>query len=112
MTKRFRRRGPRLYTPSGRTVEFPHPIEQLLGCGGVAVVRLDPSGDNRNIYGVSRAGRILWQLRKSPFTTKDVCDPYIELHRLPDCVRVFSFRGQIYDVEQRTGRILGSGWAK
>jgi len=93
-------------------VTFPSPIERLLVCGSVAAVLLDPSGDNRNVYGVSRAGRILWQLRKSPFATKDVCDPSVELHRLPDCVRVFSFRGQIYDVEQRPGRILGSGWTK
>ena len=110
--RQFARRGLRLYPPVGRTVIFPHPIEQLLDYGSVAAVLLDPSANIRNVYGVDRRGRTVWQLRKSPFNSSDRNDPYVELSKQGRSLRVSSFRGQVYDVDPRTGRILGSGWTR
>jgi len=112
IARRFARRGPRLSTPGGATVTFPHAIESMLTFGRMAVVLLDPAQEDRNVYGIDRRGRTVWQLQKSPFTGREASDPYVELFRLGRDVRVFSWRGQIYDVDPRTGKVLGSYWSK
>jgi len=109
---KFRRCGRRLTTPSGRTIEFPHPIGQMLAYGSVAVVLMDPAGDSRNVYGIDRRGETVWRLRKSPFDGEKRHDPFVEICKMDRDVRVFSWRGQIYDVDPRTGKVLGSGWTK
>jgi hypothetical protein len=85
----------------------------MLVYGGVAVVLLDaPSDFHRNVYGVDSNGRTLWRLQKSTLAGKERNDSYVELYKREREVRVFSWMGQVYDVEPRTGKISGSYWTK
>lgn len=109
--RRFSRRGPRLSTPGGGTVTFPHPVARLLDYGSVAVVLLDaPAGEPRNVYGIDRRGKVLWRLRRSPLhgTGPGRENPYEDVERHGRCVRARSLRGPAVDVDVRSGRIVRS----
>ena len=62
-----------------RRLELPYPVEDVVECKGVIVVRIEPPAGvifNRNVFAFTAQGDSLWQIEESPHgTEKD--KPYV-----------------------------------
>jgi hypothetical protein len=69
-----------------RAIDLPHPVIEVIECGEMIVVRVDPPAGtifNRNVFAFTKHGELLWQIEESPHgTEKD--KPYVAILRAQD----------------------------
>lgn len=84
-TVEFHVEGGKLFV-CGKLVELPYIVGDVVGCGDLLVVRVEsPIGVifNRNIFAVTRKGKIIWQIAESPHGT-EADKPYVGIFRDKD----------------------------
>ncbi|RMN52662.1 hypothetical protein SAMN05444506_11415 [Pseudomonas syringae] len=91
-----------------RRVCMPYPVNTFLQFGGKVLIRLEPSVGtifNRNIFAVSMAGEVLWQIDESSHGTQ-ADKPFMSLYRDEnDQVVVGCWNGVTYAVDVENGNI-------
>lgn len=66
----------------GSPIDFPYPVDDVLVCGDLFLVRIAPPVGvvfNRNVFAVSSEGRMLWQIAERPHGTQGD-SPYINIY--------------------------------
>jgi hypothetical protein len=69
-------------TIGDRVIDFPHPVEEALAYHDLIIVRVEPPAGvifNKNVYGVSHEGKVLWQIEESPHGTQED-KPYVNIY--------------------------------
>lgn len=102
-----------LVLSSGKVVSFPYPVSKALEFDDTVVVMLNiPQGArlNENVFGVSKDGTILWQIKEQPSPYPD--SPYLDLNREGHNAQIGNWSGMEYVVEPKTGKILSEQYTK
>ncbi|MFJ3485584.1 hypothetical protein ACIPL1_19660 [Pseudomonas sp. NPDC090202] len=93
---------------NGNRVLIPHPVSEALEYKNLIVVRIDPPAGvifNRNIYGITNVGEILWQIQESPHGTQED-KPYTNIFLDPNGVLIAeNWNGVGYSVNPESGEI-------
>ncbi|PBQ02343.1 hypothetical protein CCL17_12430 [Pseudomonas congelans] len=87
---------------------LPYPADTFLLFQGIVLIRLEsPPGEgfNRNIFAVSMAGEVLWQIEEGPHGTQ-ADKPFMSLH-CDDNAQVIAgcWNGVTYSVNVENGKI-------
>jgi hypothetical protein len=104
--------GKRLLTAEGATVDFAFAISAIAVINDVLVVLLDvPPGESmtENVFGVSKEGKLIWQIERSPELSVDPTDQYISFFGRLQMWR-WSCHGVEIDVN--TGKIIRTWFGK
>ena len=95
-------------TIGDRTFDLPHPVEEALTYHDLIIVRLEPPAGvifNRNVYGISHEGEVLWQIEESPHGTQED-KPYVNINigQNHDLI-AGNWNGVSYSVNPENGKI-------
>lgn len=109
-----------LVLDNGKKVSFKYPISDVVLANEVLVVMLNvPSTKifNENVYGVSRQGKILWQVEKTASVSNN--NPYVGIHITPSMqkhgekfIKLNKWDGVTNEIRPETGKILSSRFTK
>lgn len=105
-----------LVRSSGRRenrVDFVWPVADVLDCGDVLVVRIDPdpgSKDNENVFGVDGNAVIVWKVPARKYIYED--SPYTGIKKAGDNVRLFNWDGAELLVNPSTGEVLQTTYSR
>lgn len=95
-------------TIGGRAIDFPHPIEEALIYRDLIIVRVEPPAGisfNRNVYGISQKGDVLWQIEESPHGTQED-KPYVNIYTgQNDDLIAGNWNGVSYSINPDNGKI-------
>jgi hypothetical protein len=112
----FEFHGTRLPTSEGATVEFDHTIREVVEVGDVLIVLLDvPPKESmtENVFGVSKAGQILWQIERIPATATDPVNCYTSIFPPKGgIVRLYNWNGTGVRIDPQTGKVLATWFGK
>lgn len=94
-------------------IVFPWPIAQVVTCGAMLIVRIEPAPGacfNENVFGVQPNGSVAWTI--SPL--KHVYDdsPYTSLVAKDGGVMLYNWDGDELLVDAETGQIISQGYGK
>jgi hypothetical protein len=106
-------KGRKIELSSGRTATFNYPIKEIVETEDAIVVRLDVPINrqlNENVYAIDHKGRLLWQI--APFERLLKNSAYVGISRVDNLVRAFNFDGLVYDLEPKTGEVVGKYFGK
>ena len=107
----FQIAGKQLRTSEGKTLEFECPIQEVAEVSDVLVVLLHVSPKvpmTENVFGVSQAGRIMWQVERIPEAAKN---PYTGIFRPKGTtVKLYNWNGTGVEVDVRTGKVVGTSF--
>ncbi len=112
-TVSFKVLGRSLELDNGVRVEFVHPVSEVVEVSGTLVLTLNVLAKAvypRNVFGVSAAGRILWQIADLR-PNKDE-SPYVGLVALPDSVLANRWDDFHVWLEPQSGNVLKHEWSK
>ncbi|RAU49532.1 MULTISPECIES: hypothetical protein [unclassified Pseudomonas] len=89
-------------------ITTPHPVSEALEKDNLVIVRVDPPAGvifNRNVYGITANGEILWQIQASLHGTQQD-KPYTNILLNPDGLLIAeNWNGVSYSVDIRNGEI-------
>lgn len=94
-------------------VDFVWPVANVLDCGDVLVVRIDPhpgSKDNENVFGVNDNAVIVWKVPARICIYED--SPYTGIKKEGDNVRLFNWDGAELLVNPSTGEVLQTTYSR
>lgn len=100
-------KGNRLLLSGGKYVEFDFPVSQVIEFDEVLVVLLELPTQvlfNENVFGVSKGGKILWQISPEKLVYDN--SPYVELSRLGEVARLQNWDGLVLHVAPSTGNVI------
>ena len=107
--------GERLRIEGAPAVEFRYPIWDVKEVDGILVALLRvPATESmtENVFGVSQAGVILWQIERIPETGTDPVNYYTGLRPVPGGkVTLGNWNGLAVAVDVRTGKVLTKWFA-
>lgn len=100
------------FTVSGRAIELPGGYQftflgkviEAIGFDDTVVVLIDWMVTNRNVFGISREGKQLWQIKEQTAIYDD--NPCTYLSQRGDYAFVNTFDGLELLVEPRTGKVV------
>lgn len=99
----------------GHPVILPHIADEAFEWHDLIIVKVDPpSGTifNRNVFGITNQGEILWQIEESPHGTQDD-KPYIQISiEKSDNLIAENWNGVSYSVNPSNGKITVSAFNK
>ena len=92
----------------GCQLGLPHPVVDAFAYRHLIVVRVEPSAGfifNRNVYGISDEGEVLWQIEESPHGTQED-KPYVNINvGQNDDLIAGNWNGVSYSVNPENGKI-------
>jgi len=97
----------------GTTVEFGTPIAQVVEAEGVLCVRIDSpigSQDNRNVFGVSEEGVVVWQVPGRKHVYPD--SPYTNVTVEAGAFLLGNWDGLELTVDPATGAVMNEGYVR
>ncbi len=112
----FEIQGDTLILSDGHSVTFPHNIWNVEKANDVFIVLLKvPSGVvmTENVFGVSEAGEIIWQIERIPLTSTWPANRYTGINEHDDqTVNVFNWNGHEVKIDIHTGKVIGTEFVK
>lgn len=96
-----------------KIVIFDFPIRQVVQFRNCYVVRIEPSvGEiyNENVFGISKEGRILWQIEPIAHIYED--SPYTGIGQVNDSVKLSNWDGTDLTVNPATGDVIQKSFSK
>lgn len=101
---------------NGAVVRFDYDIRGTAHVDGVLIVILEvPPGHvmTENVFGVSRGGKLLWQIERSAANSTDPENRYICVTgHSRETARIYSWSGMNSGIDVHTGRIVDTQVAK
>lgn len=94
-------------------VAFPWPIAQVVSCGTMLIVRIEPEPGtcfNENVFGVRPDGSIAWTIAPRKHVYND--SPYTSLALRDGGVMLYNWDGDELLVEAQTGQTISQGYGK
>ena len=106
----FKISGKQLQISEGATLAFEYPICEVVEVGDVMIVLLEvPPHESMidNVFGVSKAGQIIWQIEPIPGATADPVNCYTGIFpREEGRVMLNDWAGIGVEIEPRTGKVI------
>ncbi len=98
---------------NGKEVAFDYPIGETLDFQDVIVLRLKLPLEvifNENVFGLSRDGKILWQISKQKHIDED--SPYTQLSYQNNKAGLYNWDASLYIVEPFSGKVIEERFLK
>jgi len=108
----FQVEGNQLRTPQGTIVSFDYRIAEFAEVDGVLIVVLDvpPNASmTENVFGVSKEGRILWQIERIPETGTDPTNCYTSIFPR---LQLFNWSCVGVEIDVHKGTIINKWFGK
>lgn len=108
--------GDTLILEKGSKVKFEYEIKEAVFIDGIIVVALDLPQDvilPENVFAVSSAGKVLWQIQPCGDFEKTTADYYVAVALLPtNQVVAVGYDGMARTLNIKTGEIVSSKFTK
>jgi len=102
--------GKRLRTPDDAIVEFDLPIHEVAEVNDVLIVLLDVPprvSMTENVFGVSKAGQIIWQIERIPETATNPVNRYTSFFPPTGrTAKLYNWNGTGVEIDARTGKVV------
>lgn len=98
---------------SGKCIKFKYNIAEIAEFQDVIIVRLDiPPGEkfNENVYGISKAGEIVWQIPKIEHVYGD--SPYTGMTENESKLTLYNWDGLDVTIDPSSGKILSKTFGR
>lgn len=98
----------------GQPIDLPHYADEALEYQNLIIIKIEPPSGiiyNRNVFGVSKDGKISWQIEESPHSTLSD-KPYINIFVQGDDLIAANWNGVSYCVNPSNGKITVSSFDK